>query len=244
MDKATPMQEEFLLPELLPHLVKFKGEILVRHFLCQSPFPVSPTKKTVFNSMANSTYRIHHEPYNKYLQDKDYERVFLFIEKAHKLQWFIDHYEMMYNHLGDKKYYRLLRDTLVEVNYHYYTKKHYHKLLAIGNDPLNMMNEYERKVYNKFPDRFEIYRGVCSNEPITPKNIEYFIGNSWTLDKKKSVWFAKNFYPYERNPYYVNFTYEASKPEVLSYFSNRKEKEIFVDYSILDYDRIIIEELN
>jgi len=84
-----------------------------------------------------------------------------------------------------------------------------------------LMSAYERRYFSSLPNRLTIFRGSQSMR---------VQGWSWTLDKKKAMWFAKRM---ERLGFAVSkiATGKAKKSDVIAYFSRRKEKEIVIDPS-------------
>ena len=241
--KITSIPEK-LDNDLLKHLVIIDGEIYVRHFLCSSFLPVEPLNESSNNFFVNQTYHTNIRLYKECLKNEDYDGLFLHIEKQYRLVWFIKNYKRIYLNVGEKKYYNLLRGVLDIVDIHYNTKKHYTKLLNFGNDPHLLMSSYERNYFDKLPNEFIIYRGVSSKKKLSKKDIVKFIGNSWTIDKKISIWFSGFQSKHYQEGYYYLLEYNINKEIVLSYFSQRKEKEIFIDYTKIDITKISITTLD
>ena len=241
------MEEEKLIPKLLPYVDKHVApdtSPFVRHFLCHQSIGDSPFKKSVLNTCANLHYKHNLKEYNRCLKKKDFYGAEFWVEKPHKLKWFIRNYKKIYSRYGDKKYYSMLSDALTYVDYHYYTKQYYHKLISIGKDPHLMMDKKEMKKYDSLPDKFYIFRGVCTDWPLDDRRyLRPYIGNSWTLDKEKAIWFTQWLFA-KKSPFRYLLKYMASKEEIIAYFGNRKEKEVLVDYKTLDYKRIEFEELS
>jgi hypothetical protein len=159
------------------------------------------------------------------------------ISKPQRINWFYENRKKIFRESGEKEYYLLLGEILTEIEFHYYNKESYSNLLYVG-DTLKMMSDDERELYDKLPECFTIYRGVNhKNEIITQSNFREFVGHSWSIDKEISIWFSKRFDLKSQ----VVLSIEISKDQVLSYFSERGEQEIFVDYSKLDYSKIKIE---
>jgi hypothetical protein len=233
------IEEQELLPELFGHFSGSIDEPHMNHFLCPKVFSVNPIGVSFNNTRVNKWYLDNKKMYEKFLSEKDYGGVLVVITKPFRTSWFIKNHKKIFKDVGEKKYYELLCGVLTDVELHYYTKKSYSRIINIG-DPLNMMSKSERKMYDKLPETFMIYRGVSSDTKFTQNNINKYVGNSWTLDQEKSRWFSNRWY----REYKVVFSMEISKSQVLSYFNGRNEKEIFVDYTKLDYSKINIEEIN
>ncbi len=227
---------ERLNPELLPY-VDEKGYL--KHLFCCFPFPVSPNQESSFNSICNENYNVNKKYYEQYLRDKDYDNLFLFIDRDFKLKWFIDHFEEIYRNVGDKKYYELLNYVLVEVDNHDPTREHYSKLISYGKNHLFMMTEDERKLYDELPEKFFIYRGTSSDKKITKENVKGLLGNSWSIDREISIWFSLKHSPkYRGSNHFILLTYEVNKSEIISYFTTRGEKEIFLDYTKINLSKL------
>ena len=225
---------------LFNSLVNLNGEPYVRHFLCSSIFPVNPFSESENNNLVNQIYRSHLKLYEEYLKKDDFDGVFLVIEKQYRLVWFIKNYKKIYSKVGEKKYYKLLGGILVMVDEHYKTKKHYSKLLYIGNDTRLMMNTLEKKEFNKLPNEILVYRGLYSKKKLDNLNFMKFVGNSWSLDVKKSVWFSGfNSMSNQVGNHYI-LQYKIQKENIVSYFSSRKEKEIFLDFNKIEMSKITL----
>ena len=238
-DKKVVYTEK-LHPDLVPYLENMgEEEFYLKHELVWRLLLDNPFEESEYNHWVNQWYGKVKQKYQEYLQSKDWESVFGLISTPKRTQWIIENYHQIYQDIGDDKYYSLLGNVLVGVELHYYTKKFYSKLLYIGSDPLKMMDENERKLYDELPEQFTIFRGVDSQSKITLKNFRKFVGNSWTIDKEKSLWFSTRGLKYS-----VVLSTEIFKNQVLSYFTKRKEEEVFVDYEKLDYSKIKIEGLN
>jgi hypothetical protein len=237
---SQTIEEQEILPELWGHFSDWNGETYMNHFLCPKCFPVNPSGVSGNNTIVNNWYLSSKRRYEECLSEKNYDGVLLEVTKPFRTKWFLKNYKRIFKDVGEKKYYELLGEVLTDVEFHHYTKKSYSRLMSIGSDPLRMMNKSERRMYYKLPERFMIYRGIHSDRKITSENFHRFVGNSWTVDRKISQWFSDRF----DSDYKVILSTEISKSQVLSYFTGRKEKEIFVDFEKLDYSQIIIEYVN
>jgi len=237
------VKKEKLDLDLVPYLVDTgMGQYCLQHQFIWTMIPGSPFVKSESNQQLNECYRNIEKDYLKYLEQKDWENGFSLISLPIRTHWFIDNFQQIYDEIGEDRYYTLLGEVLVNVEYHNYTKVFYSHLLYIGKNPLKMMNKTERKLYDKLPDRFMIYRGISSKKKITSRNFKKFVGNSWTVDKERSIWFSTQWI-LGINEYPVVLSTEVSKNQVLSYFTRREEEEIFIDFEKLDYSKIEIEEL-
>lgn len=232
-------KKEQLDSELIPFLSEFKGQYFVRHPLFWSKLSDNPFKKSESNFFENEIFRNNKKLYEEYLRLKNYGSVLFLISKPTRLDWFSKYYNEIYEECGEDEYYSMLEGLLTDVEFHHYTKHLYSELINIGSDPLKMMDEEDKIIFDELPDRFLIYRGISFNEKITRDNFKEFVGNSWTLDKNKSRWFSER----TGQVYKVVLSIEISKNQVIFYFNSKGENEIFVDFKKLDYSKIIIEEL-
>ena len=154
--------------------------------------------------------------------------------------------QLHYKSSGDKKFYEIFSWLLTYVDHHYPYRKKYSEIIKMGKNPRQMMSEEEKKHFLKFPNKCKIYRGVCYDsklKQIEEKDRELLIGNSWTLDYEQACWFAKNHAPkYYPNSKYKKFilSYEINKKDIIAYFKDRNEEEIFVDYKKIRLDKIVI----
>lgn len=242
--KTITIPEEFLLPVLFLHLCEIGGETHVRHFLVSSYYPVDPFSLSQSNSIVNQTFLSKKKIYDNYLKKKKYNDIFHLLDKHNRMEWFIDKYKLLYKDLGEKKYYKLLRENLVFVDNHDPYRKHYSKLIQIGKDPTLMMSSQEKKQFNKLPEQLKIFRGTSSDKKITKRNVRSLLGNSWSIDREISIWFSLKHSPkFRGSKYIILLTYTLPKSEVVSYFTDRNENEIFLDYTTIELDRITIEEI-
>jgi hypothetical protein len=240
--KVIKFKREELLPELFKFLVKNGDENYIRHFLFWTYFPVDPLRKCENNTMVNNQYKSTMKMYETYLKEKDYSGIFVLLDKETRMGWFIKNYKKIYKDVGEEIYFKLLRENLVYVDNHDTVRKHYSKLICLGKDHLLMMSKKERKQFDKLPENLTIYRGTSSDKEVTPSNIRKLLGNSWSLDKEISIWFTVNHSPkFRGSKYLILLTYKLKKSEVISYFTDRNENEIFLDYTKIDLDRITYE---
>jgi hypothetical protein len=241
MDEIITYEEEFLHPDLTDYLCFVNNNYYVKHFLISYKHPVY-LDKSVSNSQVNETYLHKRKLYQEYLINKEYKNILVLLDKDKQMDWFIDNYIDIYEDLGETEYYGLLRDTLVYVDEHYLYREFYSELINIGNDPRFMMSENEMRMFNELPDEFVVYRGINSNKKINKINIKELLGNSWSLEREVSIWFGKVYSnKFRKSKYTILLKYELNKREIISYFTDRKEEEIFLDYEIIDIDRLSVE---
>ena len=238
------IEEELLNDELKEFVTYINGEPHIRHFLCWSYYPVNLLGKSVSNTMSNQSFTTKKKYYEVYFKKKKYNDILTLLDKHTQIEWFIEHYKIVYSDIGDKKYYKMLKEILVYIDNHDPYRKHYSDLISIGNDSTQMMTSNEKKRYNKLPQKLTIYRGTSSHKKITKSNVNELYGNSWSIDREISIWFGMNHSPkFRGSKYIILLTYELDKSEVVSYFTERGENEIFIDYTKIDLSRITIEEI-
>jgi len=238
-DKVIKLKKENLLPELFPFIINIDGKNYVRHILQWSYFPVDPFKKTEYNNLVNMGYMENKKRYDKYMKEKDYDSIMVLLDKQTRMWWFIQNYKRVYKDLGEEKYYKMLSDNLTYVDNHDMVRKYYSKMISLGSNPHLMMSKKEQKQFDRLPETFTIYRGTSSNTKPSSSNIKKLLGNSWTNDKKISEWFSKNHSPkFRGSKYIIILNYQVKKSEIISNFTERGEKEIFMDYTKMDPTKV------
>lgn len=243
-DIVIEVEGEELHPDLFDFIDYVNGEPHVRHFLIWSYEPVDPDGISFSNTLVNQSFIGKRKLYEKYLKKKQYNNIITLLDKHTQIEWFLQHFRMVYNDLGEKRYYKFLRNILVYIDNHDPYRKHYSDLIQIGEDPTLMMSSLEKRQFKKLPDELKIYRGTSSDKKITKRNVKPLFGNSWSIDREISIWFSMKHSPkYRGSKYIILLTYTLPKSEVISYFTDRGENEIFLDYTTIDIDRITIEEI-
>jgi hypothetical protein len=249
------LKKEILLPELEPYVLRNElGRLVIDHPLFFFHDIKDPYQKNIINAEVNSSFKDRIEQYQKYLKEKNYEFILDLLPKSRKIPWFIKHYRKIYKDLGEEGYYKQLAYIFRSVDYgHQWYRKKYSKLISHGNSPLNMMSEEDRGLYDNLPEKFRVYCGTSSKKKVTTKNLKSLLQNSWSLDREISVWFSFNYsdFPGE-SIHYIILCYEVYKSEVVSFFLGRgglgeykvKEREVFLDYTIIDLERVSFEEID
>lgn len=239
------MKDEFLLDELKHYIYYIEGRPYVQHFLVGECYEVNINGKSKNNYLTNNQYLGKNELYEEYYYNGEFEEVLTLLDKHKRMGWFIQNHEEIYeNSINEDLYYQLLRENLVYVDNHGSYRKEYPNLINIGSNPHLMMFEDERKKFDKLPNEFVVYRGVSSNKKITKRNVQDLLGNSWSLDREISIWFSINHSSrHLKSKYLFLLTYQVSKTEVLSYFTDRNEEEIFLDHTRIDINKISFEEI-
>lgn len=243
-DKIIIIKSTKLHKDLLKYVVKIRNKFYVHHFLVNSIYPVDIHETSPHNTLVNDSYKGNLKRYNRMIKNSEYQDVTIIVEKKFQLEWFFENYKKVYEKLGEQEYYELLGRIFTLQEFHYFTKKFYPILLYYGKDPLLMMSEDNRRVYNNLPEQFIVYRGISSKKPLKKEKIKDYIGNSWTLDKNISIRFSKELLLHsEKKGFYYVLSYPVMKSEVLSYFNDRKEEEIFLDHTKIDVTKVVVEEI-
>lgn len=241
------LEKEFLLEELHKSIVVVGNNLYIDHFLCQNYFfDIDPFGETTNNAFINLQYKTKVTLYRKYLKEKDYDSVLNILDKQKKMEWFIKHHKKIYSNIGNTKYFKMFSWILTYIDHHYPYRKNYSKIIKLGRNPRLMMSKNEKELFNKLPQIIKIYRGVCvalNFKKIEEAHRELLIGNSWTLDYEKASWFSKNHAPkfhQAAKSKKIILSYEIDKKDVIAYFKERNEEEIFVDYKKIKLSEVEI----
>lgn len=241
MPKGTISYEltpEKLNPDLLNYISNVGEKLVVQHYLCWSSIAPDLDNLSPNNTLLNNIYRSKSENYLKYITQKDYENAIWIIEKPARLLWFDENYIKIYNDIGEKRYYRLLAQVLIGVEFHYYSKNLYNKLISAGNNPHLMMNKKEKNYFDSLPETITIYRGINSETEFNSDKVKDYLGFSWTLDKTKAEWFAKR---WSSRKYRILLTTSISKSQATSCLLDKNEKEIWIDFKELNFELISVD---
>jgi len=241
------LEKEFLIEELHKSIVEIDNNLYINHFLCQNYFfDIDPFGETTNNAFINLQYKTKLTLYKKYIKEKDYDSILNILDKQKKMEWFIKNHKKIYINIGNTKYFKMFSWILTYVDHHYPFRKKYSKIIELGRNPRLMMSKKEKEHFNKLPKKIQIYRGVCVDKNfkhLEEHQRELLIGNSWTLDYEKASWFSKNHAPkfYQATKLKkIILTYEVDKKDVIAYFKDRNEEEIFVDYEKIKLSEVKI----
>lgn len=219
----------------------------VDHFLCSDFYlNVNIFESSINNSYINLRYKSNLNIYRKCLRNKDYEGVFTLLDKQKRMPWLIKNFRKLFNHYGEKLFYRIFRENLIYVDHHYPYRRAYKKILNCGTKTHLMMNAKEKKELSKLNKVVTIYRGVCieaGHKSISKSNKDKLIGHSWTTHYKKAEWFACCHAPKFTQEPLTNavLSYEIKKQDIIAYFLDRNEFEIFIDPKTIDAKSIQIQ---
>lgn len=151
-------------------------------------------------------------------------RIRMLINKPYLLLWF----KLINEYLSEKDFAQYLSEIWIDsenpncdvnvsleevISWYKKAKKHY------------LMNESEYRLYSEIPDKITVYRGVSKNR--NPKGLSY------TMDKKKAIWFQNRFADNENPGQLIKKT--ISKDAILAYFDRRGEDEIVLDVNYKEY---------
>ena len=241
------LNPEFLNEDLQNSIIEYKGRLYINHLLCQNFYKeIEPFAETSNNACVNFQYLTTLKLYRKYLKLKDYDGVLNILEKQKKMEWFLKNYKKVYQNIGNKKFYEMFSWLLTYVDHHYPYRKKYSEIIKIGKNPRLMMSKEEKKHFLKLSNKCKIYRGICYDsklKQIEEKDRELLIGNSWTLDYEQACWFAKNhatkYYPNSKYKKYI-LSYDIDKKDIIAYFKDRKEEEVFINFKSINLKKIMI----
>ena len=237
---AYELTPEELDSELFDYISNVDGSLFVKHYLCWSSVSPDPDEASTNNTLLNGIYRRNKENYLESVIQKDYESAVWYVEKPARLLWFDDNHIIIFDEIGEERYYRLLAEVLVNVEFHYYSKDLYNKLISVGNNPHFMMNEEEKIFFDSLPETIPIYRGINSENEFDSDKIRDYLGYSWSLDKTKAEWFARR-WSCHSNRLLLSTTIEKTK--AISCFLERNEKEIWIDFNELKFESLTAEVL-
>lgn len=240
------IQEEELCDELKEFVVDYGDWAVSKHSLVYDPFPVDLNKKTLKNWEANYRFQKSMEKLNLSIIDEDFEQALFHVSEAYKLEFFFEYHEEIYEKYGEEKYYQIFRNWFQFKSYHHYCCDLYSEILEYGNNPRNMMDVEEKIDYGSLPAEITIYRGISYHEGIDYLDIDDLIGNSWTLNIQD----AKSYINDSRNnrfselPYSYILKTRIPKSDVIAYFTENGEHEIFVDFETCDFSELEIIDLS
>lgn len=164
----------------------------------------------------------------------DFDEKLWSLKRGEKLNWIRDMSEDIIEFRGDDYFYSLLGDVITDVERPHRFKDDILDLLRLGANPILMMNEEEKKMFDELPPILIIYRGVYLKDK--DLDIEDYISLNWTLDFEIAKWFSDPDSDYKS----VILKYEINKEDVLSYFTRRKEFEIIIDFENIDFENVEI----
>ncbi|NFH01592.1 hypothetical protein FC831_15215 [Clostridium botulinum] len=136
------------------------------------------------------------------IEDKDYERLFIYIDKPYRMDWYVK----LFNEIPNDRKYEIFRGIYSSMEYGFDN---------IDRQFLDKIFKYNNLDRKQFDDITTIYRG--ETEESTPYNYAY----SWTTDLKTAEWFANRF-----DSDGVVYKGYVKKEHILDYIEDRKESEI------------------
>lgn len=234
MDTIVRFKEEKLCKELTESIFNYGKVAWVKHMFVNTNYTSHPNIFSSENGRLNQAYRYKVKEFKICLKEDDFEEIMFLIEGPWKIKWVYENRELILAKLGTKGFYEIVADAYIDIENACQFKNETLKLFYFGNDPLLMMNDDEFIEYQKLPEEFKVYRGVC----LKKSNNKYdFLGCSWTLNFEKAKWFSER-RGFDSASYPLVFGLNIKKEDVLSYFSQREEEEILIDHTKLEQDRI------
>lgn len=212
-------REEELHPDLAEHLTEGPCGLMLAHPLVRE-LQVDPHHAAYLN------WRYHKklEGLDRACERGDWYTWIWLHERAYRCEAFT---EIAYG-LPDKEYWSLLSSVWIDSESVYQNLTLWREL---WNDDLtgkeHAMDATERQALKALPDEVTVYRGAGEG-----RNVR---GMSWTLDRKKAIWFAtvRNDSPH------VLLTARARKSHAHALLLGRKESEIVLDqFEIIGTDYV------
>jgi hypothetical protein len=202
--------------ELHPDLKRcVRGNVLQHPYLILPGFDPSDDDRV---ELANYLYSERESFVRKARAKEDWYR-FVY---AHEPQFRLEAFREVQRAIeDDAAYWRLLADLWTDSERNSVHKPLWLCLLSSSRTNREaLMNEDERLRLVSLPDSLTVYRGFVGRR--------FKNGLSWTLDKAKADWFARQFYPHSipGAPQVVSGT--CAKADVIAYFGSRKEDEIVI----------------
>lgn len=201
---------ELLAPELRNRLVQFDGGMLmIKHPWVNQMLPMV--------GQANMAYKAKFSMAREYLSQKKYHAYFFVVVERPWRMTILENWWVR-GKLTAEEARELLIDMWQDT-----------ELPSVNlNDPIFLFSELgfltdDEEGWNKLPDTFTIYRGGSKD------------GISWTLNKDIAKKFNNRVYPEENRQLWKA---EATKEEVLAYFTGRSEEEIVIDPYWIDVEEI------
>lgn len=206
---------EQLLDELRPFLVSGPvGWPMLKH-----PYLYEMIVDLDKAALINERFKHKKRTIEQYYNDKNYSGVLALAERPYRLEEF----RKFCNDIPDKEYWESLGWIWTDSENIWEMFDTWKIMLNdVSRNPTEfrqfMMDEEERKVFDKLPEIITIYRG-CS--------IHNKMGFSWTLDISVAMTFVNRLRRKREVRYLIKA--ECNKENVIAYFDGRNEKEIVVD---------------
>lgn len=213
---------EPLHPDLIPYLQDRNGRQVLVHPLVFDPFYFEP-----MNRHKNLMYTHKKAALAKAAAEGEWHRYTFLHEKPFRLDAVLDVLHQ-YEVSDPEIVWPLVGDVWTNVeNIHEDYSSWYDVWNLSDSDNINpierrelAMDEDERAAFAALPDALTIYRGTGHPDAIEE-------GFSWTLDRKKAIWFAKRYsHDLDRIPSLGTGT--IGKSDVIAHFLGRNESEIVV----------------
>jgi hypothetical protein len=234
MDEIVRFPEEKLCKELTDSIFNYGEVTWVKNIFVNTNYTSNPNVFSGENGRLNQAYRYKANEYKTCLKQGDFEEIMFLIEGPWKIKWVYENKELILAKLGPKGFYEIVADAYTDIENACQFKNETLELFYFGNHPQLMMVDDDLTEYQKLPNEFKVYRGVC----LKKSNKEYdFLGCSWTLNFETAKWFSER-RGFDSESYPLVFGLNIRKEDVLSYFSQREEEEILIDHTKIDVLKI------
>jgi hypothetical protein len=234
MDKVVRYTEEKLCKELINSIVNYGDITYVKNMFVNTIYTANPKVSSSENGRLNQSFRYNVKEYKDCLKQGEYEEILYLIERPWRVKWVYENRETIKTKLGVEAFYEIVSEAYSDTENACQLKDETLELFYYGNQPQLMMDSDEKNEFQKLPNEFKVYRGVC----LSQSDDEFeFLGNSWTLDYEKAKWFAER-RGFSNYSYPLVYAMTVNKNDVLAHFTRREEAEILVDYTKIDLDNV------
>ncbi|MBM3417441.1 MAG: hypothetical protein FJY17_00795 [Bacteroidetes bacterium] len=244
--KEVRFNKEYLLEELKSDIYEDQknGLLYVDNFLIHSrPVNVDLTNKTEGNGFVNMAFREKKKSYQLYLAKKKFNEIFTLLDKEKRMPFFLNNTILLFESLGEQKFYKKFRENLEYVDHHFPFRNMYGAALEVGVNQKYLMSSSEIRELERLPSKITIYRGVCfaaGESSLSETNKELHLGNSWTLSYLVAEFFSCCHAPKFSKPplQHIILSYELNKKDIIALFLTRSEFEIFIDYRKVKINKV------
>lgn len=244
--KEVRFNEEYLLEELKNAIYEDQenGLLYVDNFLIHSrPVKIDLTNKTEGNGFVNMAFREKKKSYQVYLAKKKFNEIFTLLDKEKRMPFFLNNTILLFESLGEQKFYKKFRENLEYVDHHFPFRNMYSAILEVGVNQQYLMSSIEIRTLERLPSKITIYRGVCfgaGESSLSKRNKELYLGNSWTLSYLVAEFFSCCHAPKFSKPplQHIILSYELNKKDIIALFLTRSEFEVFIDYRKVKINKV------
>jgi hypothetical protein len=212
--------EEELHPALKPYVQDEESWPTLKHPLVYQ-VPYSPQ----LNKQSNKMFETKKEVIRQAREEGRWETVVWMHERPYRLQAFLD---VAFEIEDDTRFWELVGGIWTDSENCWQCRSDWYEIFTCGRDDRQaMMDDKEREALSKLPDEITVYRGFTKHDgEVLEDNDVQLHSFSWTLDRKRAVWFAQRL-ARDGDTSYVA-TAVVNKSDVVAHFLGRGEAEIVV----------------